>query len=63
MFERLGNTGTRLRIAHIGEFGTAKHVPKLQVVLAYARAAGVLMETLVDEKLDLPKKLKGRKCE
>jgi hypothetical protein len=60
MFELLGNTGTRLRVGHIGEFETDKRVPTLQVVLAYARAAGVLMEVLVDDELDLPKKIKNK---
>lgn len=61
MFELLGDTGTRLRVGHIGEFETDRRVPTLQVVLAYARAAGVLMEILVDDDLDLPRKLNSRK--
>jgi|SRR5947209_283703 len=54
MFERLGDTGTPLRVGHVGEFETDSRVPTLQVALAYARAAGVSMEVIVDDKLDLP---------
>lgn len=57
MFERLGDTGTSLRVGHIGEFETSARVPTLQVVLAYARAAGIPMELIVDDNLDVPKRL------
>jgi transcriptional regulator with XRE-family HTH domain len=53
MFERLGDTGTRLRVGHVGEFETGERVPTLQVALAYARAAGIPMELIVDDALDL----------
>lgn len=56
MFERLGNTGTRLYVGHIDDYEKDRRVPTLQVVLAYARAAGVTMEELVDDELDLPKR-------
>jgi transcriptional regulator with XRE-family HTH domain len=35
--------------------------PSLEVVLQYSRLAGVLMEVLVDDELDLPKKLPAKK--
>lgn len=57
MFERLGKTGTPLRVGHIGEFETGRRVPTLQVVLAYARASGVSMELIVDDKLKLPNQI------
>jgi transcriptional regulator with XRE-family HTH domain len=60
MFERLGNTGTRLYVGHIDDYEKDRRVPTLQVVLAYARAAGVSMEMIVDDNLDLPNKLKPR---
>ena len=56
MFERLGDTGTRLYVGHIDDYEKDRRVPTLQVVLAYAKAAGVTMEVIVDDKLDLPKK-------
>lgn len=54
MFERLGDTGTRLYVGHIDDYEKGRRVPTLQVVLAYARAAGITMEMLVDDNLDLP---------
>jgi transcriptional regulator with XRE-family HTH domain len=57
MFERLGDTGTRLYVGHIDDYEKDRRVPTLQVVLAYARAAGITMEMLVDDAIDIPKKL------
>lgn len=54
MFERLGDTGTRLYPRHIDDYEKDWRVPTFQVVLAYARAAGVSMEAIVDDALDLP---------
>lgn len=53
MFERLGDTGTRLYPRHIDDYEEDWRVPPLQVVLAYARAAGIPMEAIVDDALDL----------
>lgn len=36
--------------------------PSLEIVLLYARLAGVLMETLVDDALDLPEQLPLKKA-
>lgn len=58
MFKRLGNTGTRLYVGHIDDYEKDRRVPTLQVVLAYARAAGVTMEMIVDDELELPDGLK-----
>jgi transcriptional regulator with XRE-family HTH domain len=57
MFERLGDTGTRLYVGHIDDYEKDRRVPTLQVVLAYARAAGVSMEVIVDDALDLPDRI------
>jgi transcriptional regulator with XRE-family HTH domain len=54
MFERLGDTGTRLYARHIDDYEKGRRIPHLEVVLAYARAAGIAMEVIVDDKLDLP---------
>ncbi len=59
MFERLGNTGTKLYTGHIGLYETDRREPPLLVLLQYARLAGVPMEVLVDDELDLPKRLPG----
>lgn len=57
MFERLGDTGTRLYVRHIDDYEKDRRIPHLEVVLAYARAAGIPMELIVDDTLDLPKRL------
>jgi transcriptional regulator with XRE-family HTH domain len=41
----------------ISDYERGVRVPSLLEVLAYARAAGVSMDVLVDDDLDLPKRL------
>jgi transcriptional regulator with XRE-family HTH domain len=43
----------------ISEYELGNNEPPLPVVLQYARAAGIHMEALVDDELDLPAKLPG----
>jgi transcriptional regulator with XRE-family HTH domain len=43
----------------ISEFERGTTEPHLSVVLQYARIAGVHMEDIVDDELDLPSKLPG----
>lgn len=43
----------------ISSFERGIRVPPLPVLLRYARAAGVYLEVLVDDELDLPKSLPG----
>ncbi|MFS8086961.1 MAG: helix-turn-helix transcriptional regulator [Acidobacteriota bacterium] len=43
----------------ISEFERGTTEPHLSVVLQYARVAGVHMEDIVDDELDLPAKLPG----
>jgi transcriptional regulator with XRE-family HTH domain len=43
----------------ISEFERGTTEPHLSVVLQYARVAGVHMEDIVDDELDLPEKLPG----
>jgi transcriptional regulator with XRE-family HTH domain len=57
MFERLGDTGTRLYVGHIDDYEKDRRVPTLQVVLAYARVSGLSMEMIVDDNLDLPERI------
>lgn len=54
---RLGEAGEKLQPGHISEFESGVRVPSLLVLLQYSRMAGVLMEVLVDDGLDLPKRL------
>jgi hypothetical protein len=62
MFGRLGDTGSSLWPGHIGEFETDRREPNLLVILAYGRVisttgGGELLETLLDDELDLPDRL------
>ena len=43
--------------AQISDFERGRRVPALPVILEYARAAGVYMDVLVDDELDLPHRL------
>ena len=58
MIRRLGFEGELIQ-AHISAYERQheNRVPPLGVVLQYARCAGVEMEVLVDDSLDLPGKL------
>lgn len=57
MVKRLGNAGEKLRPGHISEFESGAREPSLLVLLGYARVAGVPMEGLVDDSIDLPERL------
>jgi transcriptional regulator with XRE-family HTH domain len=54
MLERLGDTQTRVYRGHIGDYETGHRQPPILVLLQYARVAGVPIEILVDDELDLP---------
>jgi transcriptional regulator with XRE-family HTH domain len=45
----------------ISEFETGKREPSLPLLLRYARLAGVWMDVLVDDELDLPARLPSAK--
>ena len=57
MIERLGYENLPLYPASISEYEQGKREPPLPVLLQYARVAGVTMEMLVDDDLDLPERL------
>lgn len=59
MLDRLGDTRGPLYRGHIGEYETGKREPPILVLLQYARVAGVPMELLVDDDLDLPERFPG----
>src|SRR5262245_29750087 len=56
MLKRLGFDQTITR-DYVSDYERGKREPPLPVLLQYARAAGVLMEVLVDDNADLPKRL------
>lgn len=56
LIQRL-NLEDELVRAQISDFERGRRVPALPVILEYARAAGVYMDVLVDDELDLPNKL------
>jgi transcriptional regulator with XRE-family HTH domain len=57
MVKRLGKAGSSLQPGHISEFESGDREPSLLVLLQYARIAGVPMEVLVDDKMNLPARL------
>ena len=58
MLRRLGYEDV-LPYNRISDYELGKRVPPLPVVLEYARAAGIHLEDIVDDELDLPEKLPG----
>ena len=58
MLERLGFSET-MHYGRISEYEQDKREPALMTLLAYARAASVHLEDIVDDNLDLPRKLPG----
>jgi transcriptional regulator with XRE-family HTH domain len=57
MFECLGETKTALYPGHIGLYESGQREPPLPVLLRYARIAGVYVDVLIDDDLDLSKHL------
>ena len=49
----------RLYYGRISEYELGKREPTLMVILQYARVAGVHVEDIIDDELDLPSKLPG----
>jgi transcriptional regulator with XRE-family HTH domain len=44
----------------ISRYETGTREPPLRILLAYARVAGVQLEALVDDEIDLPAKIPGK---
>lgn len=44
----------------ISEYETGKGEPPLPVLLKYARLAGICVDVLIDDEMDLPAKLPGK---
>lgn len=57
MFRRLGVIRSRIYVSHLSGYELGTREPPLDVLLQYARVAGVPMEALVDDSIDLPEQL------
>ena len=60
MVKRLGVEG-EITFKQISKYEKGLREPTLLILLQYARVAGVSMESLADDKMDLPDKLKSRR--
>jgi len=60
MVKKMGLAPDLLR-EEVSDFERGRRVPPLPVLLAYARAANVLVEALIDDDLDLPANLPGKR--
>jgi len=49
--------GGELTREDVSKFERAVRIPPLPVLLGYARVAGVYVDTLIDDEIDLPRKL------
>ena len=58
MHRRL-ETDETILYTRISDYELDKNEPSLMTILTYARAAGVHMEDLINDELDLPAKLPG----
>jgi transcriptional regulator with XRE-family HTH domain len=50
----------QINYTNISKYELNKNEPPLEILLAYARVAQVHLEEIVDDKLDLPRKLPGK---
>jgi transcriptional regulator with XRE-family HTH domain len=57
LLKRLG-VGDEIDYTTISKYELGRNEPTLIILLRYARLAGVHVETLIDDELDLPAKLK-----
>jgi transcriptional regulator with XRE-family HTH domain len=60
MIARLDYNESPLHASYISGFETGQREPPLQVLLAYARCAGVSTDVIIDDKQDLPNKLTSK---
>lgn len=59
LVKRLGVEG-EITFKQISKYETGLREPTLLILLEYARIAGVSMESLADDKIDLPAKLPSK---
>ena len=58
--ELIRELGVDLTQNRISEYETGKGEPPLPILLRYARVAGVCVEVLIDDALDLPARLPAK---
>ena len=58
--ELIRELGADLTQNRISEYETGKGEPPLHILLRYARVAGICVEALIDDEMDLPAKLPAR---
>lgn len=59
MLKRLG-AEERMAYHRISEFESGKGEPSLLILLEYAQVAGICVDVLINDKLDLPAKLPAK---
>ena len=57
---RLLDPSGSMHYSRISEFELSRREPSLLTLLAYARVAGIHLEDLVDDNLELPSQLPGK---
>jgi transcriptional regulator with XRE-family HTH domain len=60
MAERLRQIKPSVRPGHVSEYERGLREPTLPLLLHYARIAGVYVDVLIDDELDLPARLPAR---
>jgi DNA-binding XRE family transcriptional regulator len=60
MAKRLTSKKSPVHPGNISEYELGKREPSLLTLLRYAKLAGVSMEVLVDDEIDLPRRLPGK---
>lgn len=58
--EMLDRLGFEIHYTRISEYELGKNEPALPILLRYARVAGVIVDVLIDDELDLPDKLPAK---
>jgi transcriptional regulator with XRE-family HTH domain len=58
--DMLTRLGFDIHYSRISEYELGKNEPPLPILLKYARMAGVSLDVLVDDELDLPENLPAR---
>ena len=58
--EMLNRLGFDIHYTRISEYELGKNEPALPILLRYARVAGVTVDVLIDDEMDLPAKLPAK---